>query len=43
MQGSSHPAPAAAFEATESVMQQRTYFGGVMLAYVACLGIAFAV
>ena len=32
-----------AFAATESVMQQRTYFGGVMVAYVAGLGVAFAV
>ena len=33
----------AAFLATESVMQQRTYFGGVMVAYVLGLGAAFAV
>ena len=32
-----------AFLATESVMQQRTYFGGVMVAYVFGLGAAFAV
>ena len=32
-----------AFLATESVMQQRTYFGGVMVAYVLGLAVAFAV
>ena len=31
------------FEATESVMQLRPYFGGVMVAYVAGLSVAFAV
>ena len=32
-----------AFVATESVMQQRTYFGGVMVAYVLGLAVAFTV
>ena len=40
---SSEDAQRPAFLATESVMQQRTYFGGVMVAYVLGLAVAFAV